>query len=216
MNTEQYIFVSRPLQPESASQLQLLQQEYAAIPSFEPVEKPHLTIFNSQTWQTVHPSRLKYVIDGAPKVSRTTFEDEIVEAVLTPRVRGLSRFAIRLILDDEADTRYRNEHKFYKKAFEKIDPTLRSRQFVSPHVTIGYLNTEDAIDSIMDSAKLLVGAPLHMGTVESNVGNVTVPEPRTYVKQKPRKIEYEPVRTITPGGIPQGLLASIRPNDQDI
>jgi len=215
MNTEQRIFVSRPLLAESASRIQSLQEEYASIASFESVERPHLTILSSRTWQTVHPSRLGYVIDGAPKVSKSTFEDEISEAILSPRVHGLSRFAIRLILDNEADTRYRNEYKFYKKAFEKIDPTLSTRPFASPHVTVGYVNSEHAVDSIMESARLLIGTTLHIGTIESNVGNVAVAKPREHVQQAPRKITYEPVKTITPNGIPQGLLASLRQRHLD-
>ena len=172
MNPVHDILVYRPLQPESAAQISELQNEFASVRSFEPVDNPNLTIFDAKIWRMMTAFRLQTALNYAPQVSKQTFESEIVKAEFGIRDRNMPRFAINLVLGDGANNPFNEEHKRFKKGFEKLDPKLSVKPFNNPHVTIGHIESGYAIESILDKASPLIGQQLHIGKTESNVGTV--------------------------------------------
>jgi len=213
MATQQNFFVYRPLLPESESRMRSLQEDYSSIPSFEPIENLQLPILTSQTWGSIYVEKLVSIIDKAPDVSKKSFDSEIIEAKLGPAVQDMTRRAINLVLSDGEDNHFLEEHKRFKAAGRRADKKLYVRPFTEPTITIGHLDSAHAISSLLDSAKALVGQTIRIGSTESNVGRVDAPVRSESIKKAPREIIYEPIQTIKPGGIPQGLLNSIRPRE---
>ena len=214
MHTQQNFFVYRPLLPESESRLRSLQENYSSVPSFEPVENPRIPILTSQTWENIEYAKLVSIINKAPDVSKKSFDSEIIKAELGPAIRDMTRRAINLVISDGDDNHFLEEHKIFKAAGLRADKTLYVRPFTEPYITIGYLNGADAVTTLLDSAKALVGQTVSIGTTESSVGKVDTRPPAERIVKEPRKITItESVRTVTPGGIPPGLLNSIRPRE---
>jgi|GEM_PF-2451298 len=223
MSTPENFFIYRPVTPGGAAKLETLQNEYASnVQSFVPVKNPHVTIFSGLSWQRIAHHQLESVIDNAPKTSKKAFETKVSEAALSIRARSLSRSAIRLVLDDEPDERLLQEHIQFKKRFEKLDKNLFTRFFVSPHITIGYLDNAHAVSTILDTANDFIGTTLNIGKTESNmshIGSFASPKysrPINDGTSSSVQLKNEQVRTVTPGGIPQGLLASLRPRDPEV
>jgi len=213
MHTQQNFFVYRPLLPESEAVVRSLQENYLAVPSFEPVEDIRLPILTSQTWESIEYAQLLAIIRKAPDVSRKPFNSEIIDANFGPAVRDMTRRAINLVLNDD-NNRFLEEHKRFKAAVQKADDTVYVRPFTEPYITIGHLDDAHALTSLLDSAKALVGQSVHIGSTESTVGKVDTRPPAERIRQTPREIIInEPVRTIKPGGIPKGLLNSLRPRE---
>lgn len=207
------ISIYRPLLPESAAQLQSLQNEYASIHSFVPVENLHLTLLSAHTHKGRNIPTLQRVGDNTPKSSAESYDTEIIGARFDKRSLDLTRVALRLILNSEESSHYFKEHEIFRTAVEKLDDTMLIRNFAGPYVTLGYLDTALGLTSVIDSAESLVGSYLSFGPIDSNVGIMHTPKkaPRP---PKPVSIPVvidAPVRTLKPGAIPQGLLASMRP-----
>jgi len=213
MHTQQNFFVYRPLLSESESQVRSLQQDYSSVPSFEAAENPRLPILTSQTWNGIDYGRLLAIIDRAPAISRKSFESEIVSVEFGPAVRDMTRRAINLVLSDTENNDYLNEHKHFKAAVQKADETVYVRPFTEPYIMVGQLDEALAADSILDRAKALVGQTVRISSTDSTVGKVRAPIHGERIQKPIREIQYEPVQTVKPGSIPQGLLNSLRPRE---
>ena len=212
MSFENALFIYRNLQPESEARLSEIQSEYvSSIDSFVPVENLHLTILNAYSKRVVAHHRLEAVIHNAPQTSVEPSESEVVAARLDVRARSMTRLVMTLVLDDEASSQYFTEHDVFKKTLLKRDKQVNVRNFVQPHVTLGYLDVADGVASIMDIAESVVGSSIVFQSVESNFGKVSAKkEDKPITVSTPLKVDA-PVLTVRPGGIPQGLLASLRP-----
>lgn len=207
------ISIYRPLLSESAPQLQSLQNEYASIHSFVPVENLQLTLLSGQTKKRLNIPTLQRAGDNVPKSSAESYDTEIIGARLDKQSLDLTRVALKLILNSEESSRYFDEHKIFRTAVEKIDDTMLVDDFVGPHVTLGYLDTALGLTSMVDSAESLIGKYLSFGPIESNVGRMHTPKKAARSPNPvstPMVIDTT-VRTLQPGAIPQGLLASMRP-----
>lgn len=213
MTYKQDISIYRPLLPESAAQLQSLQDEYASIDSFVPVEDLHLTLLSGQTKKRLNIPTLQRVGDNTPKSSAESYDTEIVGARFDKRSLDLTRVALRLILNSEGSSHYFKEHEIFRTAVEKIDDTMLVRHFAGPHVTLGYLDTALGLTSVIDSAESLIGNYLSFGPIDSSVGRMHTPKntiKHPNLVSTPMAIDA-PVRILKLGAIPQGLLANMRP-----
>ena len=216
MTYEHNLFVYRPLQPESESKLQSLQNEYASVHSFKPVENLHLTLLNSNKVKWLNIPTWQRIKNDAPKTSAESFDTQIVDTRLEKSLTDLTRVALKLILDSEESTHYFEEHYALKQAAEKIDEAIRFRPFIIPYVTLGHLDTAQAVESVKAGAESLVGNYLSFSPTESNVGKMYTPVKLVDTNERPEHASTpsgnnSTVRTIKPGGMPKGLLGSLRP-----
>lgn len=222
MNPEHNLFVYRPLLPESSAQLKRVQKEYASVESFAPVKSLHVTILAARMNSKLSNHRVHEIINDAPKVSQESFDAEIINTQLDSRSRDITRLAIKLMLQGEAGDHYFQEHEEFLDAVKKADEFALVRKFTQPHITLGYLDAGHGVASVMDRVDMLTGTMLGLGPTESNLGTVFVQSAvtRRRHKRKQRWAAFrtpvdtdEPVRTIQPGSLPEGLLASLRPHD---
>ena len=212
MSYEHNFFVYRPLLAESMDRLGLLQDEYAAIKSFAPVENLHLTLLSGYIKKGLRTYNLQRIINNAPYTAEESFESEVVGVRIDHRARDLTRVAIKLMLDNEDSEHFFKEHEKFKKAILKSDDTVLTRRFTAPHVTLGYLDAGHGIASVRDSVEALVGSTLSVGPVESNVGKAHARVDVHYPEALSTSMVIDsPVRVLKPGAIPAGLLASLRP-----
>ena len=216
MNDESNFFVYRPVLPDSAKRLELLQNEYASIQSFTPVQNPFLTILSGHSKRRLSNHKLEGILDKAPKSSRQAYDTEIIETKIEHLTQDLTRLAMRLVLTSDS-TYYQEEHEILRDAAIRCDSGMEVRRFTNPYVTVGYVDTGDGLASLMDSANTLVGSTLRFGSIESNVGAVHEEPvvPRRGARPSTPKGDNTNVRTIRPGASPQGLLASMRRRDVD-
>lgn len=207
------ISIYRPLLSKSATRLQSLQNEYASIHSFVPVENLQLTLLSGQTKKRLNIPTLQRAGDNAPKSSAESYDTEIIGARLDRQSLDLTRVALRLILNSEESSHYFKEHEIFRTAVEKLDDTMLIRNFADPYVTLGYLDTALGLTSVIDTAESLVGSYLSFGPIDSNVGIMHTPKkiPRSPSLASTPMVIDAPVRILKPGAIPQGLLASMRP-----
>ncbi|MDB5162398.1 MAG: hypothetical protein JWO54_894 [Candidatus Saccharibacteria bacterium] len=217
MKSEQNFFVYRPLQRNSSAVIKSLQKEYSSIKTFVPVRDPHLTILSSFTDRIIPISRFQNIMEDAPETAETTFDTEIVKATLGHRARDLTRYAVRLVLDDQNNAPYLEEHEQFKKEVIKTSKNLHVRHFMSPHVTVGYLDSGHALGSVMESANELVGSSLSFGPIESSAGKAIA---RRIINTPPSRptseVIKEPIRTLQQGVIPAAFLSTIRPRDLEV
>jgi len=211
MNFEDDIFIYRPLQPDSKAQLQTLQREYQTIDTFSPVRNLHLTILSGHSKRRIPSSSLRALVNDAPKTAEKSYSTEVSGTKLESRYRDVTRFAIKLMLDIDDSEQYFQEHDAFKDAARALDKRMLFGKFTQPHVTLGYLDAGHGLASIMEPADELIGTDLSFGPTESNITGfasrvkVKYPEPA-----HSSTLVDAPVRTVMPGSIPKGLLASLR------
>jgi len=204
--------VYRPLAPESVTKVRALQEEYASIDSFEPTENLRVTVLDSFTRRPINEYLLQELIKEAPDISKKTLDSEVSHPEFGERMRDMTRCAIKLILHD-VDNEFHLEHKKFKNAVRRrIDPNMHVHPFARPEITIGYLDHALAVAPLLRPAEAVIGNMVHVGTTESNVGKVLVPEVKQPYDREPVHsiVVNEPIRTLKPGSIPQNLLASLR------
>ena len=211
---EHNLVVYRPLLPDSEAELKRLQDEYASIKSFKPAGDLHLTVFRGHTKKRLR-SKLERIVHSAPQISAEPYDAE-VGAVEMNRLTQVTRMAIRLALNVELDDAYYTELEEFDRIAKRTDSTMWARRFTQPHVTIGYLDVADGLSTVPDAAEAFVGRTLHFAPSTSNVGDVRVriPVVKAPTVSTPMTVEAS-VRTVQPGTIPAGFLASLRPQNPE-
>lgn len=208
---ERGIFVYRPLSPDSLTMLKALQSEYSCVDTFRPVANLHLSLLQGNAWLGLKGSSREKILSEGPDTTFESYDMRIASAQLHPGSRRLSQFAIALMLNNE-DGHYNNEHKTFRNL--AADKTGKY-SFVArnPHVTIGYMRPEFALQSVLQPAEALIGQSLSFDPIESNLGNAAKKQARTDATASSPILV--PVQTHQPGAIPSNFLASLRPRNLD-
>ena len=219
MDRDRGLFIYRPLTPESSALLKPLQGDLDLIDTFQPVENLHLTLLNRNILSRIDGrDREDFILTG-PATSRDTYEMHIDTVRFHQTARSMSRFAISLRLNS-SDGHYIDEHKSFRERAEKRKQK-KSVFSQDPHVTLGHLRPEFAIESILDLTESLIGQTLSFGPIESNIGPVgpPIPQPENSKPSKPNKVSsptviHVPVRTLSTQPTPVNFLTSLRrPSD---
>lgn len=208
---ERGIFVYRPLSTDSIPMLKELQAEYSCVDTFRPVTNLHLSLLQGNAWLGLKGSSREKILSGSPETTFESYDMRVASAQLHPGPKRLSQFAIALMLNNE-DGHYCDEHKTFRNL--AADRTGKYA-FVArnPHVTIGYMQPEFALRSVLQPAEALIGQSLSFDPIESNLGNAVKKQARTPATA-PNPI-LVPVQAHKPGAIPSNFLASLRPRNLD-
>jgi hypothetical protein len=230
MNNGQNFFVYRPLSEESSEVVRNIQDQYVSLESFQPVDDMHLTLLGRHVLPKTPKQRLLPIVRRGPATSEESYSMEVSGIQFADRTHIIGRSAIQLLLkEDDADA-FHSEHSFFRLTAEKFGSTIANRNDY-PHVTIGYLETSRSLLSILQQGRALVGESLSFDPIQSDLGAVkaekvdeskkNVPrlkKPKTghraendYTTDMPSTI----VRTVRAGGIPSGLLSSLRTLSSD-
>lgn len=226
MSTNERFFVYRPVVGESLEKLSAVQQEYTAIPSFNPVDALHMTLIGGNNSRTIPLNQRGKILKRAPETAAEPLNFDVESVEAGARYGFLSQVAIRLFLNDSDTRTYQAEHSHFINAANNIEGVTTLRPS-SPHVTIGYLDEWHALDSITDPIQDLVGSTIEFGPAMSpSAPDTRIPEKtkRTPRSQRLREITPHEIirvnpkqpttvnapRAVTPGSIPSGLLAAMR------
>lgn len=171
MRSQHQLFIYRPLETNSATRVERLQEEYASIESFYPIQNLHMTILSGQAKRGMDRDRLREnVMHCAPIFSEELSEATVASVQLDYRSRDITRLAIKLMLDDIGSEQYFEEHEAFKSRLKMTYASAYFSRFTQPHVTIGYLDVARGITGILNPAEELVGTPLSFAPTRSNVG----------------------------------------------
>jgi hypothetical protein len=225
MNNGQNFFVYRPLSPESSDRVKKVQELYTSVESFNPIDDLHMTLLGRYVIPKTPISRLLPLMEQGPSTSERPYTMDVIESRIVYRTRKLGRSSIQLILDNDTNDMYQAEHAHFRKEAEKFGSTL-SYRVNYPHVTIGYLDTANAISTILDPTEEIVGEKLVFMPIESEHGSIQAAKIPGKKKERlwhklskeERLLMYphstqEPemkVRTLSNRKIPSGLLSTIR------
>jgi len=220
MTYEHDFFVYRPLQPDSEAELTRLQAAYGAVRSFEPVEALHLTILRGHTKARLATHKLHEIMNNASPASVESSAAAVDSTQVTKTRKDVTRLAITLLLQNAPDDSFFKEYRTFRNAINRKEIPMYLPDAPQPHVTIGHLDAEYGLVDIMDAANELVGTTLQFDPTQSNVGPARVwvkpvveAVPDRRLQPSTRPVTDTPIRTIRPGGIPAGLLSSMRPRN---
>lgn len=213
MNTNRAEFLYRPLTTESAEQVSALQEEFAAIDSFQPVEPPHLHILGGNRILFLSNGQRSAILRKAPGSTVRPIELRVEHGTVEPRKEHIGTHAVRLFLDDP-DGLYDKEHT----QFRAVADRLAERHVVyavTPHLTIGYLDSMDALDQLQDTVQALNGEMLHFDAMQPRSPMLKAPQPQPEsFTQTEQPIVEAAARIHRPAAIPSGLLAAMQRNNQ--
>ena len=204
------LFIYRPLVPESAAELRVLQGRYANVGTFRPVDNPHLTLLQGSVMPPRTKSSWSRIIENGPTTTDDTYDMSIEAVRLHPRGHRLAGYAISLMLDI-SDGQYHDEATFFSKMSSRVAKKQNSFIIREPHVTVGLIDSAFALDSLLESAQSYVGRRLAFGAIESSLGRVSRSE--ADIPRHPSDVQpvEGPVGTVRPRTVPASFLASLRP-----
>jgi len=223
MKNGQNLFIYRPLSQESNDVVQKLQNKYSSFESFQSVEKPTVTLLGRYVLPKTPIQKLMPILENGPATSEQVYSLEISDTIYATRTRRVGMTAVQLLLSDTDEDIFAKEHAH----FRKIATTYGSEKaHISqyPHVTIGYLKSHLAFDSLLNMGEDLKDSKLELLPVQSDLGPIKAKQNSTGRKwdqltteERNRIYPYNTptpeitLRTVAGAGIPKGLLDSIRP-----
>ena len=204
------LFVYRQPTPESNGRIQSLQDEYASVPSFQPVKNPHLTLLGGDSSFRISGGMLDQILKDGPATAERSYPMEVVGVKVLTNMRHMARCFIALMLNN-TDGHFSDEHRHYMNMAAHINKRKIALSR-NPHVTVGYIQPEFAFAEVMEPAEALVGETLEFDSIGSNVGDIHPKRygtgPRSFTGTLP---EGFTVRTVQPGSLPAGFLSTLKP-----
>jgi 2'-5' RNA ligase len=222
MNNGQNLFIYRPLSEESNDAVQKLQKKYSSFKSFQPAQNPHVTLLGRYVLPKTPTERLMPILENGPETSEKSYSLEISDTIFATRTRRIGRTAIQLLLTDNDEDTFAKEHAHFRKIAAKFG-SEKAHLSQYPHVTLGYLESYLAFDSLLSVGADMKGLDVTLLPVQSELGPIKAKQSNTRRKwdqlSKEERLILYPYSTPTPKitvrkvgtEIPKGFLSSIRP-----
>ncbi len=205
------LFVYRQPTPESMARIEAVQDEFAAVPSFERVDNPHLTLLGGNSSFLTTERVLERILMEGPQTAEEQYPMEVTSVLVRQFESDIAKYTIGLFLNPD-DGHFSQEHGHYMRMAAKRNK--RDVVFTrEPHVTIGYIGPEHAFATVTEPAEVLVGESIMFEPLESNGGRIRAKRLAAYRPSSSRIPDDLSVKRVRPGSIPTGFLASLKPQN---
>jgi hypothetical protein len=225
MKNGKNLFIYRPLSPESSSEIEEIQEQYESLIPFQRATRLGVTLLGKHAIPKTPIGRLLPILKSGPVTSQETYSMEVQDVHFMTRTREIGRTSIQLMLEDTVDNTFSAESTLFRKTAERFGGA-NAFKAGHPHVTIGYLEAADALDSLLAISQSMIGKNLDLLPIQSDLGPVEarqdfikenkVPWSQLTTEERAIKAPHSTrantgqVRTVLPGSIPGGLLGTIR------